>query len=121
MDISVTIHGVQTSIAKASVTSVDYPDAYSKDFADRLAKLEASDVSGRVELARQAFNRRQYGLARQALDSALKIDPEQPGSDRSSEHHLQPDALEQEGTPALMPAAPHAAADGEWRRAAGSQ
>ena len=72
---SVTIHGVQTSIAKTSVTSVDYPDAYSKDFADRLAKLEASDVSGRIELARQAFNRRQYGLARQALDSALKIDP----------------------------------------------
>ena len=47
---SVTIHGVQTSIAKASVTSVDYPDAYSKDIAVRLAKLEASDVSGRVEL-----------------------------------------------------------------------
>jgi hypothetical protein len=74
-DYLVTIRGVQTTINKASVTYVDYPDAYSTDFHNRLSKLEASDVSGRIALAREAFDRRQYGLARQALDSALKIDP----------------------------------------------
>jgi len=71
----VNIHGVQTTIARADAASVNYSEDYPKEFADRMAKLKPDDVPGRIALARDAFGRRQYGLARQALDSALTIDP----------------------------------------------
>jgi hypothetical protein len=71
----VNIRGVETTIPKTDVSSVTFPEDYAKDFHDRMSKLKPDDVSGRIELARDAFNRRQYGLAREALDSAMKIDP----------------------------------------------
>src|SRR4051812_14720724 len=71
----ITIRGIETTVAKTNVASVNYPEAYATEFHDRLTKLPATDVAGRIEMARDAFNRRQYGLAREALDGALKIDP----------------------------------------------
>ena len=71
----VTAHGVDTTIAKDNVASFTYTDEFNKEFDDRLAKLAKNDVPGRIALARWAFDKRQYGKSREALDSALQIDP----------------------------------------------
>jgi hypothetical protein len=71
----ITMRGVETTVAKEDVASVTYPEAFNKEFENRLSKLAKDDVEGRISLARWAFERRQYGKAREALDSALAIDP----------------------------------------------
>jgi hypothetical protein len=71
----INMHGVDTIMARDDVTSINIPEAFNKEFADRLAKLSDKDVAGRIALARWAFDQRQYGKAREALDSALAIDP----------------------------------------------
>src|SRR5438105_4354027 len=74
-NILVTVRGIQTSIPRVRIASIDYANNYQKEFADRLAKLGPADVAGRLALARDAFNQKQYGLARQAAESARMIDP----------------------------------------------
>src|SRR2546430_1333633 len=71
----VSIRGVDMTLAREDVTSITYPEAFNKEFADRMAKLDKNDVAGRIALARWAFDRRQYGKAREALDSAIALDP----------------------------------------------
>jgi tetratricopeptide (TPR) repeat protein len=71
----VNIRGVDMTLAREDITSIIYPEAFNKEFEDRLAKLDKNDVAGRIALARWAFDRRQYGKAREALDSAIALDP----------------------------------------------
>ena len=71
----VVTHGVETTITKEDVASLTYPEAFNKEFDTRFSKLAKDDVAGRIALARWAFERRQYGKAREALDSALALDP----------------------------------------------
>jgi hypothetical protein len=71
----VTIHGGQTKFARADVTKIEYHDSALDQFNARLAKLEAKDVQGRIDLARWAFDQQQYDLSRQALEQAVAIDP----------------------------------------------
>lgn len=68
-------HGVQTVINRDDLLSVSYPADFDQQFKERLAKLDAKDVKGRIELARWAFDNRQYPLARDVLDQAQGIDP----------------------------------------------
>ena len=70
----VVIRGIETRFPRADVERIDYGD-FEKDFHDQLAKLGANDVPGRIALARQAFDRRRYDLARQAVADAQRIDP----------------------------------------------
>lgn len=66
--------GLRATIARDDVATIVYA-TYAERFARQLAELGAADVEGRVALARQAFDRREFVLASTALDEALAIDP----------------------------------------------
>jgi len=72
--VSVVIRGIETVVPRDQVASIDYT-TYADRFAKALAAIEADDVAGRVELARQAFDRREYDLAQQAVTSAREVSP----------------------------------------------
>jgi hypothetical protein len=74
-EVTITRHGVQTVLPRKDVVSIRYNANYETEFRDRLAKLEANDVKGRIALAREAFDERRYDLARDALHDALRVDP----------------------------------------------
>ncbi|MBA3273205.1 MAG: hypothetical protein H0T11_04950 [Chthoniobacterales bacterium] len=74
-NVNVTIHGIKTVLSRADVKSIDYDVDAETEFKDRLAKLEGDDATGRIELARWAFEKEEYTLAKTAVDEALKIDP----------------------------------------------
>ena len=44
-------------------------------FEAALAALDVNDAAGRVTLAREAFDRKEYALSLKALDAAVVIDP----------------------------------------------
>jgi hypothetical protein len=71
----VTIKGIQTRIAQRDVSSVNYPEDYDKQLAEKRAKLDKTDVKGRIALARDAFNNKRYIPARDILEEALTVDP----------------------------------------------
>lgn len=69
--------GIQVKLPRGQVKGVDY-STFEEKFDQRLAGLDKSapkDVAGRVALAREAFNEKQYDLALRALDNARAIDP----------------------------------------------
>ena len=74
-EIIIKIKGVETHVQRADVESLVYPEPFDKQFADRMAKLDQKDVRGRIDLAKWAFDRHEYERTRDALDSALLIDP----------------------------------------------
>jgi len=71
----INIKGIQTSVPRANVLSIDYPPPMEDQFKQRLAKLPRNDIKGRIDLAHWAFDNRRYDLARDALDDALRLDP----------------------------------------------
>lgn len=71
----VTIRGIQTQIKREDVQSISYIESLDKEYQDRLEKLEPQDVQGRLQLARWAFDNHRYDLARDAVERALAIDP----------------------------------------------
>src|SRR3954470_2172270 len=74
-DVTVTIHGVKTTIKRENIASINYNENFDKEYADRLAKLDAKDAAGRIQLARWAMDQGHYDKARDAADQALAIDP----------------------------------------------
>jgi hypothetical protein len=74
-EVVIDIKGVKTVIPRANVANVVYPESFDKQFRDRLAALDPKDVRGRIDLARWALDQQQYNAARDALDSAMAIDP----------------------------------------------
>lgn len=74
-NVIITIRGIETVVPRSNIGSLKYSAKQDEEFRQRLAKLEANDVKGRIALARQAFNRRRYDLAREAINDALRIDP----------------------------------------------
>ena len=48
-EVVVTSHGVNTVIARDNIASLQYSEAFEKQFQDRLAKLDPKDVNGRIE------------------------------------------------------------------------
>ena len=73
-NVVITIHGIDTVIPKTEIASIERVGSYADDFHARLAKLGQADVAGRITLAREAFDKRQYELAREAAESALAAD-----------------------------------------------
>ena len=67
--------GIETRINKSNIESVTFPEDFDKQFGQRLAKLEKNDARGRIALAREAFENGRYRLARDVLEEALTIDP----------------------------------------------
>ena len=74
-DIMVNIRGVQTTINRGDVASLEYSVSFEEEFQTRLKKLDEKDVAGRIELAKWAMQKQQYVSARDALELALVIDP----------------------------------------------
>jgi hypothetical protein len=67
-------HGVATVLAREHVLSIDYT-TYADRFESALKALPEDDTAGRVALAREAFDRREYDLALKATSSAIDFDP----------------------------------------------
>jgi hypothetical protein len=74
----VTIHGVQQTLPRESVDSVEYPGPPDEEFAGRMAKLSPNDVAGRLAISHWALGIRRFDLARRAAADALAIDPTNP-------------------------------------------
>jgi hypothetical protein len=73
--VTVTVRGIATQIPRADVQSITYGRGLDAEYKERLAKLDAKDFKGRMDLARWAFSQKRYDLARDAADKALAIDP----------------------------------------------
>jgi hypothetical protein len=80
--VTVTIHGVQTIVPRNDVESIEMIGSALSDLRARIARLNPQDVPGRVALAREAFDRREYELSRELLDAALAIDPNDTEANR---------------------------------------
>jgi hypothetical protein len=81
----VNIRGIDTIIQRGDVQSIEYTGDIEKQFRDKLAKLGPKDARGRIELARWAFDRDQYDLAREALEAARAIEPNNPDATKMLE------------------------------------
>ena len=74
--ITVTRRRIPIVISRGDVESIEYPTGtVQEQFDKRLGSLDDKDVAGRIALARWAFDQDQYLLSRQALESALTIEP----------------------------------------------
>ena len=62
-------------IQRANIESIEYLGTVDEQFNQRIARLDAKDANGRVTVARWAFDLGRYDLARQALESALTLEP----------------------------------------------
>ncbi len=63
------------TISRANVSSITYNDEVEKDVHQKLAKLDRSDVSGRLDLAHYAADHHAYQSAREVLEDARRLDP----------------------------------------------
>lgn len=66
---------ISTPIPRERIAAVEYTEDYEKNFRDRLSKLGPQDIAGRLKLAREAYEKRHYILARDAAEAARQIDP----------------------------------------------
>ncbi|HTW95666.1 MAG TPA: hypothetical protein VMD30_12765 [Tepidisphaeraceae bacterium] len=73
--VSVNIHGIQTTVPRDNISSIEYPASLDDQFKDRMSKLDPKDIDGRLQIAQWASDHNRYDLARQAVLSALTIDP----------------------------------------------
>lgn len=73
--VTVKTRGVPVIIQRADVESIEYLGTLDEQYAQRMARLDAKDVNGRVTVARWAFDEGRYDLARNALESALTLEP----------------------------------------------
>src|SRR3954464_10209134 len=68
-------NGAKLEALKSEVASTIYFENNQQEFDARMHTLGPKDVKGRIAVARWAIKQKENGLAAQALDSALKIDP----------------------------------------------
>jgi hypothetical protein len=73
--ITVRVRGIATTLDRSSVASIAYGENIAADIEARWKKLQPADVRGRLALGKEAFEARQYLLARKILQEALDIDP----------------------------------------------
>jgi hypothetical protein len=66
---------VPVVIQRADIQSIEYLGTLDEQFNQRIARLDAKDANGRVTVARWAFDQGRYDLSRQALESALELEP----------------------------------------------
>jgi hypothetical protein len=73
--VTVKTRNVPITIQRADIESIEYLGTLDEQYAQRMARLDAKDVNGRVTVARWAFDQGRYDLARNALESALTLEP----------------------------------------------
>jgi hypothetical protein len=73
--VTVTARKVPLTIQRADIDSIEYLGTIDEQYQQRMAKLTEKDVNGRLDVARWAFDEGRYDLARDAVESALTIDP----------------------------------------------
>jgi len=73
--VTVKTRKVPIVIQRANIQSIEYLGTLDEQFNQRIARLDAKDANGRVTVARWAFDQGRYDLARQALESALTLEP----------------------------------------------
>ncbi|HEV2293949.1 MAG TPA: hypothetical protein VGR35_08835 [Tepidisphaeraceae bacterium] len=73
--VTVKTRNVPIVIQRTDVESIEYLGTLDEQYAQRMARLDPSDANGRVTVARWAFDQGRYDLARDALESALTIEP----------------------------------------------
>ena len=61
-------------VQRANVKNIEYLPGPKEQFDQRMAKLNKTDVKGRVELAKWAIDNQEYDLAINAADAAVAID-----------------------------------------------
>src|SRR5215212_2570102 len=71
----IVVKGIQTKIDRGQIASIEYPGDKQAELKAKLAKLDQKDVNGRIALAREAMNAQQYAFARDVLEQARQIDP----------------------------------------------
>lgn len=71
----ITIHNVQTTVHRSDIASITYAKDPRQEFNERMGKLGPADIKGRLDLARFEFEQGHNDLAREAVESAQKIDP----------------------------------------------
>jgi hypothetical protein len=69
---------IPTAVPRNRIKTIEYSADFEKKFRDRLSKLDPKDVPNRMKLAREAYDNRQYVLARDAAEQARQIDPNNP-------------------------------------------
>lgn len=101
--------GGSTVLPRDTVVNIDY-STYAEQFARIHAALASDDVDGRMKLARDAFDRREYALADKVVQEAIDINPlnrEAMEFSRTIGNQLTLEAGQRRGTTA--PASPAAA------------
>src|SRR5688500_11268749 len=73
--VTVKTRKVPIVIQRANIQAIEYLGTLDEQFNQRIARLDAKDANGRVTVARWAFDQGRYDLARQALESALTLEP----------------------------------------------
>jgi hypothetical protein len=68
-------HGVQITIDRPDVQSIEYLDQLDQEYHDRMAKLGPADIPGRLVIARWAMDLGRLDLALSAVDQAVLIGP----------------------------------------------
>jgi hypothetical protein len=74
-DVTITVKGIQTTVDRSDIASLIYTEDVQKLYERRLSRLSPHDVQGRIELAQWAVEQNRSDLALNALDQAMKIDP----------------------------------------------
>lgn len=81
--VTVIRNGVTSVLPKDQVAEIDY-STFAERFERTLDGLAKDDVDGRLKLAREAFDQREYELAQRAVDAAMEINPvSRPARDMS--------------------------------------
>jgi len=71
----VKVRGIDMRIERRDVASVVFVDDEQADFQKKLVALPPRDAKSRLDMARSAFDKKQYDLSRQAAEAALVADP----------------------------------------------
>jgi hypothetical protein len=74
-NVTITIKGIQTTVDRSDIASLIYSQDVQQLYRRRLASLQPRDVDGRLTLAKWAMDQDRPDLALDALNSAMKIDP----------------------------------------------
>jgi len=74
-NVIVKVHGIDMRIDRRDVASIEYTDDLIASYKKKLAALPVHDSKSRMDMARAAYNQKQYDLARMAAQSALDADP----------------------------------------------
>ncbi|HUB24647.1 MAG TPA: hypothetical protein VL992_04385 [Tepidisphaeraceae bacterium] len=106
--VSVNIGGIETSIPRSNISSIDYAADLDAEFKARMSKLDPKDIAGRLQVAQWASDNNRYDLARQAVLGALAIDPNDAQSLQMLKTITSEMALTQGTAPAPAPANPGA-------------